>query len=89
MYFFGLLWHHWSLGFKISMPILYTAFMAAQLYGSRIFYVMWRRQEAFIGGKDDLENGLGLQEEGIEIEEEGRGEDGGGEATQMEVTHNK
>ena len=45
MYMFGILWDRWPLAFKIITPILHVAFSAAQLHGSRIFYIIWRKQE--------------------------------------------
>jgi hypothetical protein len=80
MYFFGLLWNDFSLGLRISTPILHIAFTAAQLHGTRIFYTMWRKQERLIGGRDDLEKSPGLQE-GTEGEEEDRHEEIGGANT--------
>jgi hypothetical protein len=80
MYFFGLLWNNFSLGLRISTPILHIAFTAAQLHGTRIFYTMWRKQERLIRERDDLEKLPGLPE-GTEGEEETRHEDiGGGNA---------
>jgi len=45
MYMFGILWDRWPLSFKIVTPLLHVAFSAAQLHGSRIFYIIWRKQE--------------------------------------------
>ena len=59
--------------------MLYIAFTAAQLHGSRIFYVMWKRQERLIKEQDDLEKAAGLpKEESVDVEEEGRHEVSGG-----------
>lgn len=51
------------MSFKIVTPILHCAVLAAQVHGSRIFYMMWKRQMRFLreGGK------------GREREEEGGG----------------
>ena len=45
MYMFGILWDRWPLEFKIFTPILHVALSAAQIHGSRIFYIIWRKQE--------------------------------------------
>jgi hypothetical protein len=45
MYMFGILWDRWPLAFKIFTPLLHVALSAAQIHGSRIFYIIWRKQE--------------------------------------------
>ena len=52
MYMFGILWDRWPLAFKIATPLLHIAFSAAQLHGTRIFYIMWRKQEQKWMGHD-------------------------------------
>ncbi len=47
MYLFGSLWDQWQIAFKVATPILHTAFCAAQLHGSRIFFIQWRKQARF------------------------------------------
>lgn len=74
MYFFGLLWDRWSLGFKISTPMLHLAFSAAQFHGTRIFYVIWKKQERLMGKGDDTEKAV-REGEREDIEEDGE-EDG-------------
>jgi hypothetical protein len=71
MYFFGLLWYHFSLGLRISTPMLHIAFSAAQLHGTRIFYMMWKKQEKLIRERDDLEKAPGLPSEGSVVSSEG------------------
>jgi hypothetical protein len=75
MYFFGLLWHRWSLGFKITTPMLHIAFSAAQLHGTRIFYAIWKKQERLVK-KEDLEKAV----DGLEELEEDSHEDSGRES---------
>jgi hypothetical protein len=48
MYFFGSVWHHWALGFKIATPILHVAFASAQLHGTRILFKMWRKEKRLL-----------------------------------------
>ena len=55
MYMFGILWDRWPLEFKIVTPLLHVAFSAAQFHGSRIFYIMWRKQELQSNVKQDCE----------------------------------
>jgi hypothetical protein len=45
MYFWGHAWHRWTLVFKIVTPILHVVFTAAQLWGTKNFYSMWRYQK--------------------------------------------
>jgi hypothetical protein len=45
MYMFGVLWNRWPLAFKVVTPILHIAFSTAQLHGTRILYIMWKKQE--------------------------------------------
>ena len=52
--------------------MLHIAFSAAQLHGTRIFYMMWRKQEKLIREGDDLEKAPGLPSEGsVEVSSEG------------------
>ena len=55
MYMFGVLWDRWPLAFKIVTPILHVAFSAAQLHGTRIFYIIWRKQEQKSNAEQDCE----------------------------------
>jgi len=55
MYLFGVLWERWPLSFKIATPLLHFAFAAAQFHGSRIFYVIWRKQEQLLKTERDCE----------------------------------
>ena len=55
MYMFGILWDRWPLSFKIVTPLLHVAFSAAQLHGSGIFYIIWRKQEQLLNGERDCE----------------------------------
>ena len=45
MYMFGIIWDRWPLSFKILTPLLHIALSVAQLHGSRIFCIIWRKQE--------------------------------------------
>ncbi|KAL9063479.1 MAG: hypothetical protein Q9161_009442 [Pseudevernia consocians] len=79
-YLFGSLWSQWQLAFKIVTPILHCAFSATQLHGSRIFYLMWKKQVSM------LEGGIGGLEAGLigvaaEEEEEGKGKPENSSAT--------
>lgn len=72
MYFFGLLWNRWSLGLKISTPMLHIAFSAAQLHGTRIFYAVWKKQERLMGNGNDLEKAVAVcEEEREDLEQDG------------------
>ena len=55
MYMFGILWDRWPLAFKIGTPALHVAFSAAQLHGSRIFYLIWQKQEQLLKEERDIE----------------------------------
>ena len=55
MYMFGILWDRWPLAFKIVTPLLHVAFSAAQFHGSRIFYIIWRKQEQQLNMERDYE----------------------------------
>ena len=55
MYMFGVLWDRWPLAFKIATPLLHLAFSAAQFHGSRIFYIIWRKQERQLNEGRDCE----------------------------------
>jgi len=55
MYMFGILWNRWPIAFKIITPLLHVAFSAAQLHGSRIFYLIWRKQEQQLNEGRDCE----------------------------------
>jgi hypothetical protein len=48
MYMFGTLWNRWPLAFKVVTPLLHIAFSAAQLHGTRIYFIMWRKEEKTI-----------------------------------------
>jgi len=62
MYLFGSLWDQWQIAFKVATPILHCAFCAAQLHGSRIFFLQWRKQARFVREARGLEAG-GKKEE--------------------------
>ena len=47
-YLFGSLWSQWQLAFKIVTPLLHCAFSATQFHGSRIFWIMWKKQERLL-----------------------------------------
>ena len=55
MYMFGILWDRWPLSFKIFTPLLHVALSAAQIHGSRIFYIIWRKQEQKLNVERDSE----------------------------------
>ena len=56
-YLFGSLWSEWKLQFKIITPILHCAFSATQLHGSRIFFILWRKQIRYIRDRYDVQAG--------------------------------
>lgn len=57
MYLFGSLWDKWQTAFKVATPILHIAFCAAQLHGSRIFFLQWRKQARFVREGRGIEAG--------------------------------
>ena len=65
MYLFGSLWHKWTIAFKVVTPMLHVLFSTAQLWGSWIFWKMYRRQtsivRAYEEGKMGVEAGLSLR----------------------------
>ena len=63
MYLFGSLWDQWQIAFKIATPILHLAFCAAQLHGSRIFFIQWRKQARFVREGKGLEAGRKPEED--------------------------
>ena len=61
-YLFGSLWQQWQLAFKVATPVLHCAFSATQLHGSRMFWLMWRKQERLLAQtqeRGDLEEAPG------------------------------
>lgn len=48
MYLFGSLWDRWTIAFKIVTPLLHLAFAATQFHGTRVFYGLWRKQQALL-----------------------------------------
>jgi hypothetical protein len=48
MYLFGSLWDHWTLAFRIVTPVLFVAFAAAQLHGTRILLKMWQKEKRLL-----------------------------------------
>ncbi|KAI9038136.1 uncharacterized protein KD926_011271 [Aspergillus affinis] len=48
MFLFGCLWDRWQIAFKIATPLLHTAFSAAQVHGSVVFWRMYKRQQVFL-----------------------------------------
>ncbi|KAK1148078.1 hypothetical protein N8T08_010713 [Aspergillus melleus] len=48
MFLFGCLWDRWQIAFKVATPLLHTAFSAAQIHGSIVFWRMYKRQQAFL-----------------------------------------
>ena len=57
MYLFGSLWDQWQIAFKVATPILHIAFCCAQLHGSRIFFIQWRKQARYVREGQGLEAG--------------------------------
>ena len=39
--------------FKVVTPLLHIAFSATQLHGSRVFYGLWRKQQAHLMREED------------------------------------
>ncbi|KAI9797349.1 MAG: hypothetical protein M1833_005529 [Piccolia ochrophora] len=69
MYMFGVLWYRWSLAFKIVTPILHVAFAAAQLHGSRILFLLYRKQCRFIARDREAVIGVGDVGVGLAMDE--------------------
>lgn len=58
MYLWGWAWDRWTLAFRVITPILHIIFSAAQLWGARNFYLMWKEQKLLIRQKEaDVEVG--------------------------------
>ena len=68
MIMFGSLWDRWSLSFKICTPLLHILFSFAQLWGARVFYMLYKKHQKIArdgAGRDEEaadSNGLSLQE---------------------------
>jgi O-antigen/teichoic acid export membrane protein len=43
--YFADLWNQWRLTFKIAAPIIHILFSASQIYGSVIFWRMYKREQ--------------------------------------------
>ncbi|TVY35381.1 hypothetical protein LOCC1_G006522 [Lachnellula occidentalis] len=58
-FLWGNLWDRWTLVFKVTTPILHIIFAAAQLWGTWIFYTMYKKQCSIIasnkGDEDSVE----------------------------------
>ena len=48
MVLFGQSWEKWALEFKIITPILHVIFTLAQLHGSKILFLMYKKQKSII-----------------------------------------
>ncbi|KAI9713649.1 MAG: hypothetical protein M1812_006621 [Candelaria pacifica] len=87
MFFFGSLWDRWTIDFKIATPVLHVVFTIAQLHGSRVFWIMMRRQEMLLreegeGGERDLEGQDGVERLQVPFDTVGKekgNKDGNGE----------
>ena len=55
MYLFGSLWNQWITAFKVVTPLLHIAFAATQFHGTRVFYGLWRKQQAHLAQEPDEE----------------------------------
>ena len=55
MYMFGSLWDRWPLSFKVFTPLLHVALSAAQVHGTRIFYIIWKKQAQKLNVERDCE----------------------------------
>jgi hypothetical protein len=55
-YLWGSLWDRWTLAFRVTTPLLHILFAAAQLWGSFVFYKMYKKQCSIIA-KKAVENG--------------------------------
>ena len=53
MYLFGSLWDRWMTAFKVVTPLLHIAFAATQFHGTRVFYGLWRKQQAYLMQEED------------------------------------
>jgi hypothetical protein len=67
MFLFGTLWSRWTIAFKITTPMLHALFASAQLWGSWVFYNMYKKQGRILASKrgelDDLEVQPKIEEE--------------------------
>lgn len=45
MWLWGSLWDRWTLPFRVVTPILHVIFSAAQLWGAKNFFKMWKEQK--------------------------------------------
>ena len=52
MYLFGSLWDRWTIAFKVVTPLLHIAFAATQFHGTRVFYGLWRKQQAHLAQEE-------------------------------------
>jgi hypothetical protein len=52
MVLFGQSWEKWALEFKILTPILHTIFTLAQLHGSKILFLMYKKQKMLLADED-------------------------------------
>ncbi|KAH6664163.1 hypothetical protein B0J14DRAFT_706607 [Halenospora varia] len=59
MYLFASLWPPWTLVFKVTTPMLHVLFASAQLWGSWVFYNMYKKQGRILatktGAAEDVE----------------------------------
>lgn len=56
MWLFGSLWFEWELAFKVVTPMLHVLFAAAQMWGSWVFFKMYRRQCRLLTASKDMES---------------------------------
>jgi hypothetical protein len=52
MTLFGQSWEKWELSFKIVTPILHFIFTLAQLHGSKILFIMYKKQARYTAEED-------------------------------------
>ena len=63
MWLFGYHWGDWTLPFKIATPLLHTMFSAAQVWGTKNYWCMWKQHEKMLReDMEDLETGEKEQE---------------------------
>jgi hypothetical protein len=52
MVLFGQSWEKWVIEFKILTPILHIIFTLAQLHGSKILFLMYKKEKLLLADED-------------------------------------
>ncbi|KAF2656052.1 hypothetical protein K491DRAFT_715745 [Lophiostoma macrostomum CBS 122681] len=66
MWLFSIHWNRWNLGLKIATPVLHTMFSAAQLWGTKNYYSMWKYHEDILN-EDKKKTDVGEREKGYGV----------------------